>query len=311
MIKLFTHTDLDGVGCATLAMLAFKDDIKITYCDVTSVNTDIKNYISNENNKDVMIYITDIRVNEEVAEMLNKRGKCKLFDHHQSALYLNEYTWCKVQVEDLEGVRVSATKLFYEYLKSNNYLNGKVNKSLNKFVDVVNDWDTWKWHSLGNKGLICQKINNLLKLYGKQDFIKFCLKQIDKNIFPKLDESIRSILVNYQREIDISIKRKNKEMVVAEMYGAKCGFVFADNNLSEIGNGLCELHPELDFIAMINMRGSVSYRTVKDNFDLGTYVTRLLNGGGHMKSAGSTFPKELRVNFVKEIFPQADIKREV
>lgn len=39
MIKLFTHTDLDGVGCAILAQLAFgKDNVDISYCNYDEID---------------------------------------------------------------------------------------------------------------------------------------------------------------------------------------------------------------------------------------------------------------------------------
>ena len=38
MIKLFTHTDLDGVGCAILAKLAFGEEVDISYCNYDDIN---------------------------------------------------------------------------------------------------------------------------------------------------------------------------------------------------------------------------------------------------------------------------------
>ena len=38
-IKLFTHTDLDGIGCAILAYLAFgRENVDVEYCDYSNVN---------------------------------------------------------------------------------------------------------------------------------------------------------------------------------------------------------------------------------------------------------------------------------
>ena len=37
MIKLFTHTDLDGIACAVLAKIAF-DNVDISYCNYDSGN---------------------------------------------------------------------------------------------------------------------------------------------------------------------------------------------------------------------------------------------------------------------------------
>ena len=37
MIKLITHTDLDGIGCAILAKIAFRDNVEIEYCNNPSL----------------------------------------------------------------------------------------------------------------------------------------------------------------------------------------------------------------------------------------------------------------------------------
>ncbi len=42
MYKLLSHTDLDGVGCGTLAKLAFEDQIKIRYNSITSLNHEVE-----------------------------------------------------------------------------------------------------------------------------------------------------------------------------------------------------------------------------------------------------------------------------
>jgi len=49
-VKLFTHTDLDGIGCAIVAKLAFPD-VNIEYCDYDNVNEKIKQYIETEEYK--------------------------------------------------------------------------------------------------------------------------------------------------------------------------------------------------------------------------------------------------------------------
>ena len=99
MIKLFTHTDLDGVGCAILAKLAFGEEVDISYCNYDDINENVMNYLNHNDDSLSYIYITDIRVNEEVAELLDKRGGVVLLDHHPTALELNKYPWCKVRVE--------------------------------------------------------------------------------------------------------------------------------------------------------------------------------------------------------------------
>ena len=46
MIKLFTHQDLDGIGCAILAQLTFGKNVDITYCNYDEVDSLVKEYIT-------------------------------------------------------------------------------------------------------------------------------------------------------------------------------------------------------------------------------------------------------------------------
>ena len=89
------------------------------------------------------------------------------------------------------------------------------------------------------------------------------------------------------------------------MCGKICGFVFADRYVSELGNRLCKMHPEIDYVAMIDIDGcTVSYRTVKEDIDLGKNVASLFGGGGHPKAAGSEFSQSIKLKVIDEIFGQ-------
>lgn len=65
-IKLFTDTDLDGLGCAIVAKLAFGDDVEVTHCSYRNLNQRVEHFLQNEDNKNIKLYITDLAVNEQV-----------------------------------------------------------------------------------------------------------------------------------------------------------------------------------------------------------------------------------------------------
>lgn len=67
MKKLFTHTDLDGIGCAILARYVFHDYIHIEYCDYSSINDKVKKFLNERSNFECSITITDISVSEDLA----------------------------------------------------------------------------------------------------------------------------------------------------------------------------------------------------------------------------------------------------
>lgn len=305
MIKLFTHTDLDGIGCAVLARLAFGKDVDISYCDYDNIDSSVKEFIDSETEFDMCI-ITDISVNEGTAKSIDERfDNFYLLDHHPTALGLNKYPWYSVTIEyedkELGTIKTSGTEMFYHWLIENDYL--KDSDTLRRFAELVRNYDTWRWSGLGEDGVICKQVNDLLDLYGRDDFIHWCISEIRGEIFPLLSAKDEVVLKIKQDEIDRYIEEKNKTMFTSPMCGKVCGFVFADRFISELGNRLCEMHPEIDFVAMIDIDGyTVSYRTVKDDIDLGKDVAKLFGGGGHPKSAGSKFDQSIKLDVVGKIF---------
>ena len=302
MIKLFTHTDLDGIGCAILAKYTFKRAVDISYCDLNDIDEKVEKYICQRGNVSDC-FITDIRISEKlVKEIDNKFDNFCLLDHHQTALYLNEYDWCKVKIEnETTHIKTSGTEMYYKWLVENNILNKS--DVLDRFVALIRDYDTWRWAELGEAGLICKQVNDLLYLYGRDNFINWCLDEIKDGVFPTLRPTESLLLRVRQREIDEYIEKKDNEIIFSELCGSKCGFVFAENYVSELGNKLCTLHPEIDFIVMIDLGNrTVSYRTTKDDVNLGKDIAPLYGGGGHPKAAGSQFSQEIGLKIIKSIF---------
>ena len=323
--KLFCHTDLDGIGCAILAYMAFGEsgftceDVHVEYCDYNNVNEKVEAFMEDKELFESYdaVYITDISVNDDVADMIDildaPSGKVKLFDHHATALYLNKYDWCEVRVDGLDGVKTSGTELFFIHLLTNGYFDTcreYYMDSLERFVNIVRDYDTWRWKEvLGeSEGLVCKQVNDLFHIYGRERFIGWSLGKIRDRLgrkFPNFDFMDNFLLEQKQTEIDIYVAQKNKQLVVVnDNFGYKCGVVFAERFFSELGNRLSELHPELDYIAMVDMGfGGVSYRTVKDDIDLGGEIAHSFGGGGHRKAAGSSFDVEaVRAMVVNSVF---------
>ena len=163
MIKLFTHTDLDGFGCAVLAKLAFKN-VDIEYVDYDEVDAAVSAYLPVATKED-MIYITDISISEAVAEEIEKRDlNVFLMDHHPTAVGLRKHDWCTVKIFGRdETTKTSGTELFYERLIETERL--KHTEALTSFVTIVRDWDTLRWKELGEAGLNSNNMNELFYTY--------------------------------------------------------------------------------------------------------------------------------------------------
>lgn len=301
MFKLFTHTDLDGVGCAVLAKLAFDNElVDIEFCNYDDINEKVEECFYSGSKYEC--HITDISVNEDLADKINNSYKrYQLLDHHATALNLNEFDWCKVQIEDEEThIKTSGTEMYYNWLVNNGYLSKC--DILDRFVEVVRDYDTWRWASLGEEGIICKQVNDLLYIYGREKFIRWCMSEINDCVFPRLYAADELVLKIKQKEIDDYIKYKDEQLVIDDLCGKTCGFIFAERYFSELGNKLCQIHPELDLVAMINMDGIVSYRSIKDDIDLGKDIAQVFGGGGHPKAAGSQFSREIQMEIIRKIF---------
>jgi len=312
-VKLFTHTDLDGVGCAILAKNEAFADVDIEYCDYNNVNEKIKTFI--ENNEWVrydFVYITDISINEEVAELIsNTQPDCftngfklaemfQLLDHHPTALYLNKYYWCKVSIEE-NGEKTSGTRMFYDYLIENEYIDKSSpwNKSLFTFVEIVKRYDTWLWKEKYNDDTP-KKWNDLLYIYGRNRFVEKVCEKLDNNT-TLLDMTDIILLELNQEKIDRYIDSKQKQIIEKDILGYRAGIIFAEQYHSEVGNTLAINNPHLDFIVLIDPSYSVSYRTVKD-IDLGKDIAKVYGGGGHPKAAGSPISDEIKNKIIDIMF---------
>ena len=302
MIKLFTHTDLDGVGCAILAKLAFGEEVDISYCNYDDIDVMVKEFITKENNID-MCHITDIRIVDELANEIDEKfDNFYVLDHHPTALYLNKYNWCTVTIENEEThIKTSGTEMYYHWLIDNGYL--YESDVLSRFAELVRNYDTWRWSELSEDGVICKQVNDLMYLYGRDRFITWCISEIHDDVFPRLYSADELLLNTKQKEIDEYVEEKNEQLFTSPMCGRVCGFVFAEKYVSELGNRLCKMHPEIDYVAMIYMGSkTVSYRTVKDDIDLGKDVAQLFGGGGHPKAAGSEFSVDVQFKTIEKIF---------
>lgn len=174
-VKLFTHTDLDGVGCAIVARHIFGDNVDVEYCDYNEINDKVSQFINSESQDYDMIFITDISVNENVAKEIEEHisDKTVLIDHHPTAKWLNKYKWATVEEFEIsihpneDYVKASGTSLFYDYLWENYGLN---NELLFELVEKIRRYDTWEWATKYND-THAKQLNDLLCIVGRDNFV--------------------------------------------------------------------------------------------------------------------------------------------
>jgi oligoribonuclease NrnB/cAMP/cGMP phosphodiesterase (DHH superfamily) len=288
-VKLFTHNDTDGVSCGILGKLAFGDDIQIDYSSYNDINDKVSKFLSLHIDQYDRVYITDISVDVDTAAQIEKleahdRKKILLLDHHQTAHWLNRFEWAEVTVEKA-GRKESGTTLFYDYLLQAGFLNE--NEEVSRYVELVRQYDTWDWKENGNQQ--AKQLNDLFYILGRDRFFA----RFTENVSPDFTAAEALLLEIEQEKIEKYIKGKGKDIYIQDVQGYKAGIVFAEQYISELGNVLAEQNPDLDFIAIVNLGRVISYRTVKDEVNLGE-VAAIFGGGGHAKAAGSPVPKEIR-----------------
>ncbi|GAA0102576.1 oligoribonuclease NrnB [Paraclostridium bifermentans] len=292
MIKLITHNDLDGIGCHVVAKYFLEEEIDVDYCTYKNVNEVVLEVIEKHEQYD-KIFITDISVNEEIAKRLDEiKNKVGLFDHHPTALFLNEYDWASVEIECEKG-KTCGTKMIFDFLRRDN-----INPSICYFVELVRKYDTWEWKDKYDDE-IPKQLNDLMYMIGRKEFVDDMIYKTKSNEV-LFDSLYCKLLELKQREIDNYIKQKDKNLIIKDILGYNAGIVFAESHTSELGNKLSELHPELDFIAMINQE-TISYRTIKDDVNL-SEVSKCFGGGGHPKASGSQVSRYCVDKFIEDIF---------
>lgn len=309
-IALFSHTDMDGEGCDILAKLAFgAENVDTYYCGYDNIDNSVRKLLPKANQYDYC-FITDISVSPHLADIID-RGyyNFKLLDHHATSVGLSKYPWCTVSVENETGIKTCGTELFYKWLLDNHFLDNLQKNQLSsaeEMVELIRRYDTWDWASMGEEGFVSKNLNDLFGLYSKKQFADRCISRIESgSSFYSFSQEDLLLLGIEQQRIDSYIKQKDSYLKTASLCGHNCGMVFAERYISELGHKLCDLHPELDFIVLINMNGRISYRTQREDLDIGKEIASVFGGGGHVGSAGSEFNKdEIADMILKSIFKE-------
>lgn len=279
---------------------------------------------------------------EKIDEINSKYYKRKgaylieLYDHHATSAYLNKYSWAHSHEVDEHGKETCGTAWIY------NAIGKKVNNPvLDEFVSIVNLWDTWRWvndYPADKPYEPARNLNMLFSIMGKKDFFSQYSRRIKsgKKLFSTSDGKIISYKLN---EIKGDVVKKNKELMVTDFtYETKnrnlsfienylkenwakignmdylldpkykktfkVGVCFLSRNISDVGNELCRLNPQLDFVIIINLPHAISFRCASQlEVPLGIisqYVTG--KGGGHPQSAGGVVGDDKLMKILETIF---------
>lgn len=300
---LITHTDLDGIGCAILAI--YFDNFDYIY----SINyNSIDDYIDLINlSPENQYVITDLSLSEEQFCRINKISNVTIIDHHKSSNYLQKY---KNQFVD---VSKCGTKLFYEkYYKSINK-----NSKIDKFVEIVNINDLWLFNKYNFE--INYNLNRLfVEMKNSSGFIEkiqIYNHGLSNSIYKSFIELIinkflsKSSVFNYsindlkfidnQKQLENESK-KHAEAVLqirTDINGNKFGLTGIINGLTSLtGSYLLNKYSELKYIVLYfpTYLQVLSVRSIND-FD----CTQIPKINGHKNAAGGSFSEKFIKRLIK------------
>jgi oligoribonuclease NrnB/cAMP/cGMP phosphodiesterase (DHH superfamily) len=304
-VLLLTHKpDIDGITPAILSKIVFSefDYLLLEASEASPVVAELisLNYFDNYD----LVYITDLSINLDVCEKINAdinlSSKIKIFDHHNSHLFVNDFEFGTSIDIDKEGNRQSGTSLYFKYL-INNYDNLILRKqSVNQFVELVRQYDTWEWFDRYNN-IDAKRLSNLFDIFGADYFINyFYTFLLNNDKFYYTDKELYLLEVE-QEKINRCIEEKSSQIIPVKLLEHNVGIVFSENYRSELGNALArKFENEYDFIIVINLSRGISYRGIK-NIDLGQ-IASAFGGKGHINSSGSPIRKELKKEIIEKIF---------
>lgn len=312
---LFTHDDLDGIGCKLIFKLAHdmigtdEEDMEMHVCSNYSLQLAVTTYVIDAENADgeTQIIFSDITPPKEVLFLLAdmvRDGKLKsvmIYDHHETALFARDIIPDAVIVVENElGVKECGTSLIYKgMIDAIEKYPSKVVKFISELVDAIRSWDTYEWKTTGN--VIARKLSILFNMIGEENFYWMYYNRIVFHEYDELIDPNAMIFVDakYQCEQEIINGLSVNDVIPVNIHGRKVALMLKSvgASVSEVGNSFLEKNPEFDVFVKLSLfdEGSFSFRAVKDGINTAEEFAVPVGGGGHAKASGSPLP-----DFIKD-----------
>lgn len=304
MKLLLSHVaDIDGISPVILLNL-LNEEFDYALFEVGEVN-DYLNTRLEDKTLDIYdeIYITDISVNKEIADKINNskyKDKFKLFDHHTSAMFLNDYEFAKVE-DSIGDFKVCGTTLFFDYLLNNYDSQILTKNSVITYLELVRECDTYDFTELKDEAM---DLNTLLAFIGNEDFIDNYTKFLSVNDEFYFTKQQMNIIRHLNQNKEEYIQRLSNDVIIKNIRGYNVGIVFAESYRSELGHYIADkYYNDIDLVAIINLNRYVSLRTVKKNVDVSEFAS-YYGGAGHKEASGMPFDEKIKQLIISEIFDE-------
>lgn len=286
-ILIISHmADCDGMGSVILGIKYFKN-IDYILCEASDLECLLKEDLSNYE----QIFICDLPLFRETINVIEDNSYLKKhlkhFDHHESSVSDNNHSFVN-EVISINGLTVSATYLFYQYLKS---LGDKLNKKFyEEFVEGVRAYDIWDKNGDFELG---KKITNVFTLMEPVSFIDYICSLDDSKEF-MITKEIEDLILSNEKKMNNYFEKAYEKIVITDYKGYKMAVTINEQYRSLLGNYICNKNKDIDFVLIINFeRFSCSLRCEKDGVDVSVIASEFQHdGGGHTKSSGFILDSE-------------------
>lgn len=286
-ILIISHmADCDGMGSVILGIKYFKN-IDYILCEASDLECLLKEDLSNYE----QIFICDLPLFRETINVIENNSylkeHLKHFDHHESSVSDNNLSFVN-EVISINGLTVSATYLFYQYLKS---LGDKLNKKFyEEFVEGVRAYDIWDKNGDFELG---KKITNVFTLMEPVSFIDYICSLDDSKEF-MITKEIEDLILSNEKKMNNYFEKAYEKIVITDYKGYKMAVTINEQYRSLLGNYICNKNKDIDFVLIINFeRFSCSLRCEKDGVDVSVIASEFQHdGGGHTKSSGFILDSE-------------------
>ena len=297
-VLLFTHkNDIDGMGNAILAQLAFKE-VDYELCGTFDLTSSVESYFEGEKIYQYdRIYVTDLCLEEPVLSKVamdsKLEGKVLVFDHHKTFTdpKYTSHKFVTVKIEDEYGL-CCGTSLFYKHLVSEGLID-KDNKCISEFVELTRQHDTWEWRNIYNNEK-ARELSILFDALGYDGYISLMTEKLRKEDIFEFDSMERILIDNRKKQIALKCEYYKDKIIYREILGMKAGIVFITYEYrNELAEYFRENKFDMDFTMMIALDpGVVAYRSVREGKAVRP-VAELFGGKGHDKAATNPITDEM------------------
>lgn len=297
-VLIFSHeSDIDGLGCVVLGKMAFGEIDYVLSPGFKELEPKFREYLDSgkiyEYDK---IFVTDLALyNPSLSRVYsdpNLKNKVLIFDHHAGSLAegCGVYDFETIAEIDKEGIKTCGTRLFYEYLCVEGFL--EPTNALNEFVELTRLEDVWEWKNAKEKGIKAHDLAILFNSLGSTEAYINCIYNKMLNGLLKFTEEEAKIIQNKKDEYDRLLSGMMSEAeYFNDEFGNFYGIVYASyeyrNELSEYVRRKNNPY-NIDYLIIVALdkgaNGQKSYRSIKD---VDVNIIALAHGGGGHPAASS------------------------